>query len=207
MNAISICALGAYAALMDARAASSEPAVWPSVQPVHETRIVKESRADTPFLLLIDSKSGTPEYKLECHNGNYDGTSEITFSGDFQCALFALNGRGAVVSWNLLATDEPAQQQSDWFNRGRMMANQLFGPCGAVSEYGRVRHFSLRGMLITFEFSDVVWSKQKGSPGRFQPQSQPQLEQFSFSVSVEVDPTAQTASAKPMEGKPASACG
>jgi len=205
MNAKFICVLGACAGLMDVRVVSAQPAVWPSVQPVHATIIIKESRADTPFILLIDSKSGTPGYKLECHNGNYDDTSELSFSGDFQCALFALNGSGAVVSWNLLATDEPAQRQSDWFNRGRMMANQLFGLCGAVSEYGRVRHFSLRRMLITFQFSDLVWAKQKESPRRFQ-QSQPQLEQFSFSVSVAVDATAQTASAKPVEGKPASSC-
>jgi hypothetical protein len=206
VNAVSICLLWTYLALINVRAASAQPPSWPSVQPTQAAQTIKESRADTPFLLLIDGTSGAPAYKLECHNGNYEDTSEITFSGDFQCALFALNGSGAVVSWNLLATDEPAQQQSDWFNRGRMTANQLFGSCGAVPEYGMVRHFSLRGMLITCRFSRLVWSKQKRQDGRSQSQSQPQLQQFSFHVSVTVDDTAQTASAKAVQVTPPSTC-
>ena len=147
-----------------------------------------------------------PAYEPECHNGNYADTSELTFSGDFQCALFALNESRAVVSWNLLATDEPAQQQSDWFNRGRMIANQLFGFCGTVPEYGKLRHFSLRGMLITFQFSNLIWSNQNRSPRQYRAQSRPQLQQFSFDVSVIEDGTAQTASAKAVSGTPPSSC-
>ena len=191
---------------MNVRSASAQPPSWPSVKPTQAAQTFKESRADTPFFLIIDGRSGAPAYKLECHNGNYEDTSEITFSGDFQCALFELNENGTVVSWNLLATDEPAQQRSDWFNRGRMTGSQLFGSCGAVPEYGMVRHFSLRGMLITFQFSDLVWSKYKRPLRRSQSQSNPQLQQFSFNVSVIVDGTAQTASAKAVQGTPASTC-
>ena len=204
MNAASIWLLGTCLALMSVRSAFAQPPSWPSVKPTQAAQTFKESRADTPFLLIIDGRSGAPAYKLECHNGNYEDTSEITFSGDFQCALFELNGSGAVVSWNLLATDEPAQQQSDWFNRGRMTASQLFGSCGAVREYGTIRHFSLRAMLITFQFSDLIWSKQRRSLPHSQ--SHPQLQQFSFNVSVIVDRSARTASAKAVQGTAASAC-
>jgi hypothetical protein len=206
VNAAFICLLGTCLALMNVRSASAQPPSWPSVKPTQVVQTFKESRADTPFLLIINGRSGAPAYKLECHNGNYEDTSEITFSGDFQCALFELNENGTVVSWNLLATDEPAQQRSDWFNRGRMTSSQLFGSCGAVPEYGMVRHFSLRGMLITFQFSDLVWSKQRRPLGRSLSQARPQLQQFSFAVSVIVDGTAQTASAKAVQGTPASTC-
>jgi hypothetical protein len=206
VNAASICLLGTCLALMNVRSACAQPPSWPSVKPAQAAQTFKESRADTPFLLIVHGTTGAPAYKLECHNGNYEGTSEITFSGDFQCALFELNGSGTVVSWNLLATAEPAQQQSDWFNRGRMTSNQLFGTCGAVPEYGMVRHFSLRGMLITFHFSNLIWSKQRRPLQRSQSQPPPQLQQFSFNVSVIVDGTAQTASARAVQGTPASTC-
>jgi hypothetical protein len=87
-----------------------------------------------------------------------------------------------------------------------MTASQLFGSCGTVPEYGMVRHFSLRGMLITFQFSDLVWSKQRRPLRRSLSQAHPQLQQFSFTVSVIVDGTAQTASAKAVQGTPAGTC-
>jgi hypothetical protein len=69
---------------------------WPAVQPLHETRTFANrgrDSADTPFLALIKNSEGVPIYKLECHNVNYEDESEINFSGDFQCALFASEGR------------------------------------------------------------------------------------------------------------------
>jgi len=100
---------------------------------------------DTPLVIFIKYRTGLPVYRLEFHNGNYEDSSEIDYSGDFQCALFALQG-GTRVSWNLLATDEQAEQKSDCLNRGRMTTRQTWGDCGAKPEYGRIRHFRLRGM-------------------------------------------------------------
>ena len=69
---------------------------WPVIRPLEEKRVFinpGQNNADTPFVAFIKASDGVPTYKLECHNGNYEDESEMNFSGDFQCALFAV-GRG-----------------------------------------------------------------------------------------------------------------
>jgi hypothetical protein len=157
--------------------------VWPGVQALNkEWRItnVSSTQTDTPAIDYIHDLKGVPAYKLECHNGNYSGQSEMNFSGTFQCALFALeNGRPA--SWNLLA--DRSEQDSDWGNRGRMLSEQLNGSCSGWAEYGARRVFRLRGMKITFRYRDLQWSKN-------------QLTAFTFEVDVRPDPLAKTPEAK-----------
>ena len=48
-----------------------------------------------------------------------------------------------------------------------MRAAQLRGKCLAYPEYSTDRHFKLRGMLITLQFSGMEWSAardQQGNP-------------------------------------------
>jgi len=147
-----------FAALLP-KWASAQTHPWPLVQPLDEHRAFMLSdnpNSDAPVTLFVRDLHGNPVYKVECHNGNYEDSSEINFSGDFQCALFALS-RGVRTSWNLLATNEPQEQGSDWLNRGRMTSGQLWGACGADPEYGTIRHFRLRGMAITIEFMKLRW--------------------------------------------------
>jgi len=102
----------------------------------------------------------------------------MSFSGDFQCALYALQG-GRVASGNLLADSTHDQQTSDWlFNRGRMLSVQLSDRCGAYPEFGLVRHFRVRGMRVTLEFEDLQWSTSNGQEG---------LDQFTVDLTVEPD--------------------
>jgi hypothetical protein len=172
-------------------AVSAETEVWPVIQPVRSEHTYVDSGrndADTPFVLFIKNLGGLPAYKLECHNGNFDDESEINFSGNFHCALFAVAG-GRRTSWNLLATDEPAEQKSDWFNRGRMTSNQLWGRCGANPEYGKTRHFRVRGMKITFEFKNVEWFPATKNNQRL-------LKKFTFNVSAVSDKSAKTPTAE-----------
>jgi hypothetical protein len=181
---------------------SAEINKWPAIQPAQGNRTFVEpgrDGTDTPFLFLLKDADGVPVYKLECHNGNYEDSSELNFSGDFQCALFAVTGDER-KSWNLLATKTEAEQKSDWLNRGRMTSNQLRGQCGAVPEYGTIRHFRLRGMLITFRFSNLEWSKVAM-------QGDPKLKQFTFDVSVSQDSNARTETADRIEAPtPPKAC-
>ncbi len=137
---------------------AADAAAWPEIRPVEVSRTFDVSKpGDTPFTLLIENGAGTPTYKLECHNGDYDDMSEMNYSGDFQCALFALGPDGERLSWNLLATDEKEERSSDWYNRARMVAGELYGACGENPDYGRIRRFRLRGMAITFWFENLVW--------------------------------------------------
>ena len=187
--------------LLGAMAASGLPAQtkkWPIVQPLHESHTLADPSgdADTHLLVFIRDAKGVPVYKLECHNGNYEDDSEISFSGDFQCALFGVNA----TTWNLLAVNNKDERSTDWFNRGRMLSAQLRGACTGYSEYESLRHFKLRGMLITFKFSGLEW-------GKLDNQNNPELTKFTFDFSVIPDKSAQSPEAEPIKGaKPPKSC-
>ena len=173
--------------------------IWPMIKAVEVERTYVQG-GDDPLRIFVMDITGSPLYRLECHNDHYDDDSEVSFSGDFQCALFSQRG-GTSDSWNLLATEEEAEQRSDWNNRGRMLASQLWGECGSYPEFGALRHFRLRGMLITFTFSRAEWIR---SPEN----DQHQLKTFTFRVSIAPDsesqnPTAETVRAR----RPPSVCG
>lgn len=177
-------------------AAQAAPGGWVTVQPLREERTFVnpgENNTDTPFLAFIKSVRGVPVYRLECHNGNYEDESEINFSGNFQCALFALKG-DTLASGNLLATNTKNEQSTDWWNRGRMRTTQLLGKCLAYPEYSTLRHFKLRGMLITFGFTDIEWRTSKSQ------QNNPRLEKFTFTLDVVPDKAAQSPVAEQAAG-------
>jgi hypothetical protein len=151
---------------------------WPVVQPLRERRtFVSPGRdtADTPFLAFIKDSKDVPIYKLECHNGNYENESEINFSGDFHCALFAVKG-DTLKSGDLLAANTRNERSTDWWNRGRMFSDQLRGECLAYPEYSTIRHFKLRGHRMERQQGPAeqsplgevyvyprCWSRQDGS--------------------------------------------
>lgn len=150
------------------------PTEWPEIRATEaQLTFVDPGKddADTPFRLLLRDTNGNTVYRLECHNGNYEGASEITFSGDFHCALFAVTG-DLRRSGNLLAEDTEAQGRSDWLNRGRMIAAQLRGQC-AATPYGTTRVFRLRGMRANGPLADELSRgcpcSQRPEPPRWAP--------------------------------------
>lgn len=156
---------------------------WPRVRPVDTavTFVDVGTKGGTPLILTIRDAANQPVYRLECHDGDYDGDAPISFSGIFQCALFALDD-GKIVSGNLLAADDHDERSTDWFNRGRMIASQLRGRCASIPEFGTVRHFRMRGMRMTLRFSDIRWSRRDPS----------QLDRLTVSVTITPDPSATT---------------
>jgi hypothetical protein len=154
--------------------------MWPVIQPLEEKCIftdVGKNSADTPFTSYIKDATGSPIYKLECHNGNYEDQSVMNFSGDFQCALFAMNGK-IVTSGNLLAANTKNELSSSWWNRGRMRSVQLRGDCLRYPEYSTDRHFRLRGMLVNLRFTNAQWSTAIAKEGN------PLLSGFTFIFSA-----------------------
>ncbi len=175
---------------------------WPEIRPVQAERTFVDggSGGDTPFLLLVSDTSRTLVDQLECHNGDYDSVSGFNFSGDFHCALFALNA-GVVTSHDLLASEEEAKIGRDWFNRGRMLASQLWPSCGLYPEYGAIRHFRLRGMVITLRFDALKWFPFE----RFQ---RHRLEAFRFKIVFMRDPDARSVVAEAVKDSvPPTSCG
>ena len=189
--------------MMTAFGLQAETSTWTSIEPVHEAHTFIDpgkNGMDTPFLLTINATGGGAAYKLECHNGNYDDESEINFSGDFQCALFAVKGNTQTSS-NLLATASKDEQSTDWFNRGRMRSAQLRGECLRYPEYSTLRHFKVRGILITLRFTEIEWS------GRNDQQGNPMLGKLTFALDVVPEKTASSSTAEPAAGpKPPSFC-
>jgi hypothetical protein len=180
----------------------AQTTLWPTIRALHTsyTFIEPERGKDTPFLAFIESASGEPVYKFECHNGNYEDESEINFSGDFHCALFAVKGN-RVTSADLLAADTKDERSTDWWNRGRVLSRQFRGDCLAYPEYSALRHFELRDMLITLRFTQVEWSDTRDQQGN------PLLARFTFALDVVSDQTAQSAAAEPPRGPtPPRAC-
>jgi hypothetical protein len=167
--------------------------LWPPVLPVHRVLTFihpGQNGRDTPALVLVPRQEGGTVYKLECHNGNYDDEREMSFSGDFQCALYALQG-GRVSSGNLLADST--------HDRGRMLSVQLSDRCGSYPEFGLVRHFRVRGMRVTLEFEDLQWSTSSGGEG---------LDQFTVDLTVEPDQSALTETSEMAAApRPPTGCG
>jgi hypothetical protein len=113
---------------------------------------------DTRIVEVIKDVAGVARYQLECHSGDYEGPSLISYSGLFHCGLFPMRAN-VPIRPNLLAQDTPDGNSSDWFNRGRFRATQLQGTCAGYSEYSDTRTFRLRQMAITLTLTQVVWSK------------------------------------------------
>jgi hypothetical protein len=176
---------------------------WPVVRASQETVTftgLGAREADTPFASSIRDREGRAAYRLECHNGNFDGDSAFSFSGDFQCALFAVKGSQR-ASWNLLAANTKNERSTDWWNRGRMLSAQLRGECLKYPEYSTLRHFRLRGMLLTLGFTGTRWS------GNADRQNNPLLEEFTFTFSVAPDASARSSTSEEPGGpRPPESC-
>jgi hypothetical protein len=182
---------------------SAEANKWPTIQSLEEKRVVTDlakEGADTPVVTFIKDVGGVPVYKLECHTGNYDNESEINFSGDFQCALFAFRGT-TLTSGDLLAADTKDELSTDWWNRGRVRSAQLQGECLRYPEYSTDRRFKLRGMLVTLRLTDTKWSDLKDKQGN------PLLAGFTLNLKVDPDESAHSSRSELVAGpKPPTSC-
>jgi hypothetical protein len=172
---------------------------WPVVKPVHtQITVTEQARRDAPVHLVVSDVRGRPLYKLDCHNGEYDETIDINYSGDFQCALFALTS-GKTASGNLLTDTSYNAGSTDWWNRGRMLAKNLWRTCANYPEYGTLRHFSVRGMLVTLRFGDLVWATPFADSSR--------LSRFTADIDVAPDRQATSPTAEYLPGPtPGKAC-
>lgn len=164
---------------------------WPEVVPMHKGYHFTNARTSEIDLSVLGAK-GEPLYRMECHTFEYEKDPGFDYSGDFECRLKSLYSDDA---YSTLLTEEP-QQTRDWQSRGRFLAEEIEGKCADYPEFGRVRHFRLRGIKITLTISDVVFrahsekalARKEGSL----------LKSFRFDVKVEVDSKATSAISEPI---------
>jgi hypothetical protein len=176
---------------------------WPTIQSLEKKRVITDlgkEGADTPVVEFIKDAGGVPAYKLACHTGDYENESEINFSGDFQCALFAVKGT-ILTSGDLLAADTKDELSTDWWNRGRVRSAQLRGECLRYPEYSTDRRFKLRGMLVILRFTNIQWSAGKDEQGN------PRLAGFTLDIKVVPNKSAQGSRSELVPGqKPPASC-
>jgi len=124
---------------------------WPTVRPLRETFAVSDP-ARAVIKTTITDNAGGALYLFVCRAGNDESVPDVNYSGDLDCRLMdaALDERETNL---LLETDAP--NVAAWYSRGRMFARDLMGECAKYPEYGAVRHFRLRGMLLTMYFKSV----------------------------------------------------
>lgn len=133
--------------------------------------------------LRIPDASGRSRYRLLCHSGNYEGTADLQypgeqhdFVGDFDCHLHSLESPGpSLLIHDPLDSSRPSRARSI------LLARDATGNCASYPEYGLQREFRLRGMRISFRYSNVEFASsrvEKGIPG---------IASFDFQVEVKPD--------------------
>jgi len=171
-----------------------ESRAWPTVKPLEirrQYRADEGTAVDSPLVAIVRDAEGAPVYSVECHTGDYEDTAAgFSYSGDYQCALFAVKGSRHVTN-NLLAADTKDERSVDWWNRGRMRAAQLRGACLDYPEYSTDRHFRLRGMLLTMRFTRIRWHPRGDAD------TDPALQGFIFVLTVVPDSSVAVARAEP----------
>ncbi len=156
---------------------------WPAVLPLEKTFYIEDAG-----LASVDvSIAGTdkkPLYRLSCRGrGKFHEDTSFDYSGDFECRLTSLYSKD---HYSTLLTEDPRQER-DWESRGGFMAYELVGQCEHYPEYGRLRHFRLRGMKLTLELDNIGFYRGR-RPG--DSKNTDLLKSFRFVVRVGPDPTA-----------------
>jgi hypothetical protein len=173
-------AVGAVIALLAQAAAAPAQPAWPTVRTAEASvRVFYIANSDKNGLdLSIPATDGRPAYTLRCHTFDYQ-TRHLSYSGMMQCYMFP-------VPWvagakNLL--DEPSVSSSTE-SRARFLPRHLAPRCAVTPEWGAVRHFWFRNLVVTLAVTDIKRSPDPERPDR------PFIEAYTFKVKVEPYPDA-----------------
>jgi hypothetical protein len=178
--------------LAAAMPSEARPGQWPLVAPVAESFTFPDA-SKASVSVTLSSPAGKALYLIECHPLGYESDPDFDYSGDFECRLKSLYSRDR---YSTLLTDR-GDQSRDWESRGRFLIEELAGSCGDYPEYGRLRHFDVRGMRVTLELTDAVIRLSEAKPTQ-----ETRLESFRFRVTVMPNPNAKSAIAAPVKYLP-----
>ena len=164
---------------------------WPAVRAA-KTSFQFVDPDNTAMKMNIVSVTGASLYALECYLNAYDHDDpQFDYSGDFECRLSASSSKEV---YSTLLTEE-ANPTRDWQGRGRFLQEDLVGKCGQYPEYGRTRHFRLRGMNLTLGVRE--YEVESGSRARNIPWLRDRLRKLDLDIQVTPDDTALTEIAEP----------
>jgi len=161
---------------------------WPVVKGLEQSfefSDASQARVELPIL----GEDGKPLYTLLClGKGLFRTDRHFDHSGDFECRLNSTYS-SSTDNYSTLLTDNPVQERS-WDSRGRFLWPELLGSCGRYPEYGRNRHFRLRGMELTLEITHIPTGSMASGPK--------EIKSFQLRVRVRPDPTAYSTIAAPV---------
>lgn len=155
---------------------------WPAVQPL-DARFEITDADHAAVAVEIAGDGGSALYRLSCRTGDQppprsDGSS-LVYMGDLDCHL--MDATAPPASAENLLRETHAGGWPAWMSRGQMYGAQITTACANYPEYGRVRHFRLRGMLLTLRFEAPMFRE----PAAF-----PMLKSYTLQVRVERDESA-----------------
>jgi hypothetical protein len=164
---------------------------WPIITDVEKV-FHFDSAQNAAIDLNILGRNGKKLYNLQCHNYLYEGDPDFNYSGEFECRLKSLYSN---ETYSTLLT-ENLRQSADWESRARFFSHELIGNCAVYPDYGCFRTFKLRGMVIKFQISDIIFRNKKIKINSSEVEDL-ELNSFTFLVNVKSDPNAKTAIAEP----------
>ena len=142
---------------------ASEPArAWPNIQQVDITFSLNWNDDKVHVDAPIFGVDGKVLYRLICRGvsdkylDQIDQKLGVNYVGPLMCIL----NEGNIES-DLSLLREGSDKA--WFTRGQFRESELMGKCGDYPEYGRLRHFHLRGFVLTFEVLDVEFHGEEPS--------------------------------------------
>jgi hypothetical protein len=182
----SVVLFAGFVLLAACRSTAPKPA-WPHILEVEKIYELDHSKDWIHLRFPIrDAADSATLYSFICVGGSdayLDSLSDVTglnFVGWFGCVL--VEGDESFSESSLLAEEGDLPY---WHTRGVVRDADLIGKRGEYPEYGRVRHFRLRGLKLTLEFFDI----QETSGG--------EIDKLKMRVRVTNDPTALSGIAEP----------
>lgn len=155
---------------------------WPKVREFEITVGFNSSSQRFDLNIPIFNEQGIPIYWFICKGGSdayldslYDST-DVNYVGPFSCRLDIENRESGI---SLLGEDDSAV----WYSRGQFHSSDFVGACADYPEYGRLRHFRLRGFELTLEVTGL-WMKND------------KIDYLLLKVSLKNDETATSSRAK-----------
>jgi len=171
---------------LSAESARSTQGPWPDIQ-ITEVTVGLEWAAEKVHLdLPVFDATGSIVYRLVCRGGKETYLDSlavkvgVNYVGPLMCILNSGN-------WEREESLLGDGNRAPWFSRGQFFTHELVGRCGEYPEYGRTRHFRVRGLRLTIEAKDLELSSGK-------------IRHLTFHVRIEPDPLASTAFAESVPG-------
>ena len=132
---------------------------WPAMKEFTVDFPIQTNAEKLEFVKLLEDVNGTGKYLFVCRGGSTEyldkltDQTQINYAGALGCRLIEGDKE---TEFSLLAEGDDAP----WHTRGQYFNfKEITGDCGNYPEYGKLRHFRLRGFELTLLAKDFIYNK------------------------------------------------